>query len=108
MWNGRSPTSSVPLTELSLPRGPDGIKAFGLAGRELAELIICLLGKFEGVAGNGQDVVVIKDGEEIARIDAGTWDVGYEESATAVIRLRRHEGIHVEVLLTLVVWSRGC
>jgi len=100
----RSPTSGGRSTELALPRCPDGIKAFALAGRELAELIIRLLGKFEGVAGNGQDVFVIEDGEEVPRVDASTWDVGYEEGATAVIR--RHEGVHVEELLTLVVWSR--
>lgn len=92
--------------ELALPRGPDGIKAFALAGRELAELVKCLLGKFEGVAGNGQGVIVIKDGEEVARVDAGTWGIGDEEGATAVTR--RHKGVHVEVSLTLVVWSRRC
>ena len=56
--------------------------------------------------GNGQDVVVVEDGEEVARVDAGTWDIGDEEGATAVIR--RHEGVHVEESFTLVVWSRRC
>jgi hypothetical protein len=98
--------SGGPSAELALPGGPDGIKAFALAGREFAELFKCLLGKFEGVTGNGHGVIVIKDGEEVARVDAGRWDVGDEEGATAVAR--RHEGVHVEVSLTLVVWSRRC
>lgn len=56
--------------------------------------------------GNGQDGIVVKDGEEVARVDAGTWDIGDEEGATAVAG--RHEGVHVEVFLTLVMWSRRC
>ena len=98
--------SGGPSAELALPGGPDGIKAFALAGRKFAELFKCLLGKFEGVAGNGQDVVVIKDGEEVARVDAGRWDIGHEKGASAVTR--RHKSVHVEESLTLVVWSRRC
>jgi len=98
------PTSGGPLTELALPRSPDGIKALALAGRKLAKFIVCLLGKFEGVSGNGQGVVVVKDGEKVARVDAGTRNIGYKECATAVTR--RHEGVHVEESIRLVVWSR--
>jgi hypothetical protein len=94
-----------PSAELSLPRGPDSIKAFGLAGRELAKLVVCLLREFKGIVGDSQDVVVLKDGEEIARVDADTWDVGYEECATAATR--RGEGVHVQITLTLVMWSRS-
>ena len=97
-------TSGGPSVELALPRGPDGIKASALAGRQLAELIVCLLGKFEGVAGKGQGVIVIKDGKKVARVDASTWGVGCEEGAAAATR--RRKGVHVEVTLTLVVWSR--
>jgi len=91
--------------ELALPRGPDGIKALAPAGRQFAELVVCLLGELEGVAGDGQGVVIVKDGKKVARVDAGTWGVGDEESATAVAR-RRREGVHVKKTLTLVVWSR--
>ncbi len=94
-----------PSAELSLPRGPDSIKALGLAGRELAKLVVCLLGEFEGIMGNGQGVVILKDSEEVARVDAGTWDIGYEECATAATRWG--EGVYVQITLTLVVWSRS-
>ena len=99
-------SSGGPLTELALPRGPDGIKALAPAGRQLAELVVCLLGELEGVTGDGHGVIVVKDGKKVARVDAGTWGVGDEEGATAVAR--RHEGVHVKVTLTLVVWSRRC
>jgi hypothetical protein len=98
------PTSGGPSAELALPRGPDGIKASALARRQLAEFVVCLLGKFEGVAGNGHGVIVIKDGKKVARVDAGTWGVRYEEGATAATR--RRKGVHVKVTLTLVVWTR--
>jgi hypothetical protein len=98
--------SGEPSAEFALPRGPDGIEAFALAGRELAKLIICLLGKFESVVRDGQDIIVIKDGKKVARIDADTWCVGYEEGATGAGR--RRKGVHVKVTFTLVVWSRRC
>jgi len=104
MGGGWVSSSGEPSAELALPRGPDGIKALALAGRQLAELVVCLLGELEDVAGDGQGVVVIKDGEKVARVDAGTWGVGDEEGAAGVTR--RREGVHVEETLTLVVWSR--
>ena len=91
--------------ELALPRGPDGIKTLAPAGRQFAELVVCLLGELEGVAGDGHGVVIVKDGKKVARVDAGTWGVGDEEGAAAVAR-RRREGVHVKVTLALVVWSR--
>jgi len=100
----RVSSSGEPSAELALPRGPDGIKALAPAGRQLAELVVCLLGELEDVAGDGQGVVVIKDGKKVARVDAGTWGVRGEEGAAGVAR--RREGVHVEVTLTLVVWSR--
>jgi hypothetical protein len=79
-----SPQCLVDLSAvLTLPRGPDGIKVFALVRRELAELVKCLLGKFKGAAGNGQGVIIIKDGEEVTRVDAGTWGIKGEEGATA-------------------------
>jgi len=54
--------------------------------------------------GDGQVVIVIKDGKKVAGVDAGTWGVRDEEGATAATR--RREGVHVKVTLTFVVWSR--
>jgi hypothetical protein len=106
VWCACSLLAELPSSaELALPRGPDGIKALAPAGRQLAELVVCLLGELEGVAGDGQGVVVVKDGKKVARVDAGTWGVGDEEGAAAVAR-RRHEGVHIKITLTLVVWSR--
>jgi hypothetical protein len=94
------------LAELALPRGPDGIEASAPAGRQLAEFVVCLLGKFEGIAGDGEGFIVLKDGKKVARVDAGAWRIGYEEGAAGVTRWR--EGVHVEVTFTLVMWSRRC
>ena len=105
VWVGGYPVLG-PLAKLALPRGPDGVKTLAPAGRQLAELVVCLLGELEGVTGNGHGLVVVKDGEKVARVDASTWRVGDEEGAAAVAR--RHEGVHVKVTLTLVVWSRRC
>jgi len=99
-------TSGGRSAELALPRGPDAIEASALAGRQLAKLIVRLLGKFEDIVGDGQGVIVIKDGKKVARVYASTWRVGHEEGATAVTRWR--EGIHVKETFKLVVWSRRC
>jgi hypothetical protein len=54
--------------------------------------------------GDGQDVIVIKDGKKVARVDADTWGVGYEEGATGAGR--RRKGVYIKVTLALIVWSR--
>lgn len=96
-----SPTSSS--TELALPRGPNGIKAPVLARGQLAELVVRLLGELEDVVGDSQGVVVVvKNGEEIVRVDASTWRIRYEERTLA----RRSERVNVEVAFTVVVWPR--
>lgn len=56
--------------------------------------------------GDGQDVIVIKDGKKVARVDTDTWGVGHEEGATGAGR--RRKGVNVKVTFTLVVWSRRC
>ena len=94
-WNCRSSS-----TELALPRGPNGVKAPVLARGQLAELIVRLLGELEDVVGDSQGVVVVKDGEEVVRVDASTWRIRHEERALA----RRCERINVKETFTLVVW----
>lgn len=95
--------------KLALPRGPHGVEASStaLARRELAELVVGLLGELEDVLGDGHGVVVVvKDGEEVVRVDAGARRVRDAEGAAAVARWG--EGVDVEVTLALVVWSRRC
>ena len=52
--------------------------------------------------GDSQGVVVIEDGEEVVRVDAGTWRVRNEEIALA----RRRKRVDIQVTFTLVVWPR--
>ena len=94
--------ASSSSTELALPRGPNGVKASVLARGQLAELIERLLGELEGVVGDGQGVVVVKDGEEVIRVDTSTWRIRHEEHALA----GRCKRINVEIAFTLVVWPR--
>jgi len=97
---------NTPSAELALPRGPDGVQAPAPAGGQLAELVVRLLGELEDVAGEGEGVVVLEDGEEVVRVDAGAGDGGHEEGAAAVTVARGGEGVYVEVALALVVWAR--
>lgn len=101
-WDGFDADRLSSSTELALPRGPNGVKAPVLARGQLAELIVRLLGKFEDVVGDSQGVVVIEDGEEVVRVDAGTWRVRNEEIALA----RRRKRVDIQVTFTLVVWPR--
>ena len=94
--------------KLALPGSPHGVEASSaLARRELAKLVVGLLGEFEDVLGDGHGVVVVvKDGEKVVRVDAGAWRVRDAEGAAAVARWGK--GVDVEVTLALVVWSRRC
>jgi len=94
--------------KLALPRGPHGVETSTLARRELAKLVVGLLGELEDVVGDGHHalVVFVKDGEEVVRVDAGAGSVGDAKSATAVARLGWGEGVDVEETLALVVRSR--
>jgi hypothetical protein len=94
--------------EFALPRSPDGIESpVTLAGRQLAEFVVCLLGELEDVVGNGQAVVpVVEDGEKVVRADARARGVGNEEGTTGVAR--GGEGVHVKVALALVVRPQRC
>ena len=89
-------------SELALPRGPYGVKAPVLARGQLAELIERLLGELEDVVGDSQGVVVVKDGEEVVRVDASTRRIRHEERALA----GRSKCVNVKEAFTLVVWSR--
>jgi len=92
--------------KLALPRGPHGVEASGALARrrELAELVVGLLGELEDVLGDGHGVVVVvKNGQEVVRVDAGARRVRDAEGAAAVARWG--EGVDVEVTLALVVWS---
>jgi len=57
--------ASSSSTELALPRSPNGVKTPVLARGQLAELIERLLRELEDVVGNGEGVVVVKDGEKV-------------------------------------------
>ena len=103
-----APAASRRSAKLALPRSPHGIETSVLARRELAELVVGLLGEFEDVVGDGHGVVVVvKDGEKVVRVDAGAWRVGDAKGATAVAA-GWGKSVDVEVTLALVVWSRRC
>jgi len=100
-WNGGGIVASSSSTEFALPSGPNGVKAPVLARGQLAELIERLLGELEDVVGDSQ-AVVVKDGEEVVRVDASTWSVRHEEPAfTGWCKC-----VNIKVAFTLVVRPR--
>jgi hypothetical protein len=93
------------LAELALPGSPHSVKAPVLARRQLAELVIRLLGKFEDVMGDGQAVIVVEHSEKVIRVDTSTRCVRYEEGA--IRSFGRGKCVDIKVALKLVVWPRG-
>jgi hypothetical protein len=91
--------------ELALPGSPHSVKAPVLARGQLAELVIRLLGKFEDVVGDGQDVIVVEHSEKVIRVDTSTRCVRYEEGAIRIVR--RGKCVHVKVSFTFIMRPRG-